>query len=266
MKQCSCQDPESAASFVNVTVESDGVPILENINCEIPRGGCTAIVGPNGAGKTTLVLVLLDEIPYTGTVCHHGGRSPKIGYVPQTLVFDRGMPLTVIEFMAAFHQKRPLCFGIRKSLREELRALLKETGCLHLEHRALGALSGGELQRVMLSAALSRNPDLLILDEPASGIDFKGGEVCCELLERFRRERGFTQLMVTHDISTVLAHATHVVCLNRMVVAEGEPKKILTDEVLAKTFGLHHGVPEAGSIPGNECHESCCEGKHHHAD
>lgn len=250
-----CPNCAHSVSFNHVSVENDGVTILTDISASIPRGGCTAIVGPNGAGKTTLVLTLLDEIPYSGTICFHGYDSdrPRFGYVPQSLSFDRGMPLTVLEFMAAFHQKRPLCFGIRKSLKTELLALLEKTGCVQLADRPLGALSGGELQRVMLSGALSQNPELLILDEPASGIDFKGGMVCCELLDRFRKERNFTQLMITHDLSTVLAHATHVICLNKRIVAEGDPMTILTPEVLAETFGPHKGIPATGCS---------CKGKH----
>ena len=235
---CKCVN---AVVFRNVSVGSNDVKILQDINAVIPHAGCTAIVGPNGAGKTTLVLALLNETDYTGTIDFCSNRRPRIGYVPQQLAFDRGMPLTVMEFIAAFHQKLPLCFGIRNDLKKKLRDLLGETGCRHLEDRPLGALSGGELQRVMLAGALSQNPELLILDEPASGIDFKGGEVCCELLERFRKEFGFTQLMVTHDLNTVMAHATHVICLNRTLIAEGEPHKVLTDTVLSRAFGPHIG-------------------------
>lgn len=233
---CKCLN---AVSFQNVSVGSNDVKILQNINAVIPHAGCTAIVGPNGAGKTTLVLALLDEVSYTGSIEFCSNRRPRIGYVPQHLAFDRGMPLTVLEFIAAFHQKLPLCFGIRRDLKKKLHDLLGETGCRHLENRPLGALSGGELQRVMLAGALSQEPELLILDEPASGIDFKGGEVCCELLERFRKQFGFTQLMVTHDLNTVMAHATHVICLNRSLIAEGEPHKVLTDSVLSLAFGPH---------------------------
>ena len=231
----------NAVVFRDVSVGNNDVKILQNVNAVIPHAGCTAIVGPNGAGKTTLVLALLNETDYTGTIEFCSNRRPRIGYVPQHLAFDRGMPLTVLEFIAAFHQKLPLCFGIRKELKKRLHELLGETGCLHLENRPLGALSGGELQRVMLAGALSQEPELLILDEPASGIDFKGGEVCCELLERFRKTFGFTQLMVTHDLNTVMAHATHVICLNRTLIAEGEPHKVLSDKVLAKAFGPHVG-------------------------
>ena len=235
---CKCMN---AVVFRDVSVGNNDVKILQNVNAVIPHAGCTAIVGPNGAGKTTLVLALLNETDYTGSIEFCSNRRPRIGYVPQHLAFDRGMPLTVIEFIAAFHQKLPLCFGIRKELKKKLHELLGETGCLHLENRPLGALSGGELQRVMLAGALSQEPELLILDEPASGIDFKGGEVCCELLERFRKAFGFTQLMVTHDLNTVMAHATHVICLNRTLIAEGEPHKVLSDKVLAKAFGPHVG-------------------------
>ena len=214
---------------------------VDSLTLEIGRGEVYGFIGHNGAGKTTLVLALLNETDYTGTIDFCSNRRPRIGYVPQHLAFDRGMPLTVIEFIAAFHQKLPLCFGIRKDLKKKLHELLGETGCLHLENRPLGALSGGELQRVMLAGALSQEPELLILDEPASGIDFKGGEVCCELLERFRKAFGFTQLMVTHDLNTVMAHATHVICLNRTLIAEGEPHAVLSDKVLAKAFGPHVG-------------------------
>lgn len=262
-----CPNCAHSVSFEHVYVEHDGVRILDDINASIPRGECTAIVGPNGAGKTTMVLVLLNEISFRGKVTFHGytEQRPKVGYVPQSLSFDRGMPLTVLEFMAAFHQKKPLCFGITRKQRETLMPLLEKTACSHLANRSLGALSGGELQRVMLSAALSQEPELLILDEPASGIDFKGGEVCCELLDRFRKEKNFTQLMITHDLSTVAAHASHVICLNRRIVAEGNPHRILTPEVLAATFGPHRGVPAPGAIPGTaeEGQATCrCGGKH----
>jgi len=258
-----CPNCAHSVSFEHVFVIQDGVHILDDINASIPRGECTAIVGPNGAGKTTMVLVLLDEVPFSGKVTFHGyaGTRPRVGYVPQSLSFDRGMPLTVLEFMAAFHQKRPLCFGIKQTLRDILVPLLEKTACAHLANRPLGALSGGELQRVMLSAALSQEPELLILDEPASGMDFKGGEVCCELLDKFRKEQNFTQLMITHDLSTVAAHASHVVCLNKHIVAEGAPRKILTQEVLAATFGPHKGIPDFDQIKGT-CHDPGCKGKH----
>jgi len=248
---------KNAVVFKNLTVEANGVRLLENVTARIPHAGCTAIVGPNGAGKTTLILALLNEISYAGEITFCSGGRPRIGYVPQQLAFDRGMPLTVLEFMSGFIQKKPLCFGLDKKIQPKLLALLDEAGCVHLKNRALGALSGGELQRVMLAGALAQDPQLLILDEPASGIDFKGGEVCCELLERFQKELGFTRVMVSHDMATVMAHATHVICLNRSVRAEGSPAEILTDKILESTFGLHHGVVDIKKV-----HTCSCGGHH----
>jgi zinc transport system ATP-binding protein len=117
-----------------------------------------------------------------------------------------------------------------------------------LEKRRIGALSGGEMQRVLLALALGQNPDLLVLDEPASGVDFQGEHVFCELLEKLRREQGFTQLMVSHDLPTVTHHATHVICLNRHIVAEGTPRKVLTPETLCKIFGLHMGLVDSRAL------------------
>ena len=119
---------------------------------------------------------------------------------------------------------------------------LREVDCAHSAEKKLGALSGGELQRVLLALALMRDPELLILDEPAAGVDFKGEALFCELLEKFRKKMGFTLLMVSHDLSTVAAHASHVVCLNKKVIAQGAPKDVLQGEILMETFGLHMGL------------------------
>ena len=111
-----------------------------------------------------------------------------------------------------------------------------------LANRAIVVLSGGELQRVLLALALQQKPDLLVLDEPAAGVDIHGEQIFCELLETLRAERGFTQLMVSHDLATVIHHATHVICLNRTVIAQVMPKEVLTNDNLMALFGLHRGV------------------------
>ena len=237
--------PDAAVVFENVSVTLEGVNVLEQVYASVPRGECTAVVGPNGAGKTTLLMALLGEVHFQGRInltCTVGGGCNRIGYVPQRLMFDRAMPLSVIEFLAMGAQRLPLWFGVRKARREQALALLGSVKAAHLAERRLGALSGGELQRVLLALALQQDPDLLVLDEPAAGVDLQGGQVFCEVLENLRHERGFTQLMVSHDLGTVTHHATHVIGLNRRVVAEGPPREVLTNQNLLAVFGPHMGL------------------------
>ncbi len=241
----------AAVTFENVSVSLDGVRILDDVCATVPSGGCTAIVGPNGAGKTTLLLALLGEVPYRGAIrvaCVPGRHQPRIGYVPQRLEFDRGMPMSVVEFMVMGRQRLPLWFGCRPAHRRRALELLAAVRAAELAERRIGALSGGEMQRVLLALALEQDPDLLVLDEPAAGVDFQGELLFCEVLERLRRERGFTQLMVSHDLATVTHHATYVICLNRRVAAEGPPAQVLTPENLAAVFGLHMGLVERGTL------------------
>ena len=266
--------PQSAAAppaltFDNLVIERGGVPVLEAVTACVPRGSCTAIIGPNGAGKTSLLLALLGELPYRGRIrfpaseAQGGGGRPRIGYVPQRLDFDRGLPLSVAEFLSLGFQRRPLWFGLSRVRRREAKAALARVGAEHLARRRLGALSGGELQRALLALALMQEPELLVLDEPAAGVDFQGEQLFCELLDSLRRSRGFTQLMVSHDLATVTHHATHVICLNRRVVAEGPPGEALTAENLSRIFGLHMGLVRLQSLPGSlpgrgGCTAACC--------
>ena len=257
-----------AVVFTDVTVMLGGVLILDGVSAVAPRGGCAAVVGPNGAGKTTLLLALLGQVPYQGKISiaiNQGNRPMRIGYVPQRLQLDRGLPMTVMDFLVMGPQRLPLWMGIRTSHRNRARALLADVQADALERRLIGALSGGELQRVLLALALQQEPDLLVLDEPVAGVDVQGGYLLCELLERLRRERGFTQLMVSHDLATVTHHATHVILLNRRVVEQGPPREVLTPDNLSKVFGLHMGLADAHAMPGEQasCSASCCRKERH---
>mgnify|MGYP000095651379 CR=1 FL=1 len=255
-----------AVVFDRVSVRLDGVSILEEVSASAPRGGCTAVIGPNGAGKTTLLLALLGHVPYSGSIrigCAPG--AARVGYVPQRLQFDRGLPMTVRDVLVMGLQRRPLWLGSAAAGRARARELLAAVRAESLERRRLGVLSGGELQRVLLALALEQDPDLLVLDEPASGVDVQGGQLFCELLERLRRERGFTQLMVSHDLATVTHHATHVVMLNRRVIAEGPPRVVLTPANLGAVFGLHMGLADARALSDGNSSCSCArcrEGGH----
>lgn len=234
----------ASVTFDKVTVTLSGVTILDNVSAGVSRGGYAAIVGPNGAGKTTLLMALLGQTPYLGhiRVAREDGRPPRIGYVPQRLSFDRGLPITVMEFMVMGKQRLPLWFGQRRQWREQAMEWLRAVRADALAGRKLGALSGGETQRVLLALALSEDPDLLALDEPAAGVDFQGEHIFCELLESFREKRRFTQLMVSHDLATVTRHADWIICLNRKVAAEGPPKEVLTRETLTAVYGPHMGL------------------------
>ncbi|MBM9613715.1 metal ABC transporter ATP-binding protein [Desulfobulbus rhabdoformis] len=262
--QPAADEVETAIRFKEVTVERGGISILDSVSANAPKGSCTAIIGPNGAGKTTLLMALLGEIGYQGAIVLGNGKQPlRIGYVPQRLSFDRGMPLTVSEFLAMGFQKKPLWFGIIPKIQDNSRRILAQVKAEHLATRKIGALSGGELQRVLLALALRQDPDLLVLDEPSAGVDFRGELIFCELLDKLRVSKGFTQLMVSHDLATVTHHATHVICLNRKVAAEGPPQLTLTPENLTAIFGMHMGLVRSRSMPENRvvCSAPCCQGK-----
>ena len=242
--------PAIAVLFEDVCVTLGGVRILEKVSAAVPRGSATAIIGPNGAGKTTLLLALLGQVEYGGRILlgnSHGGA--RIGYVPQHMDFDRGMPLRVLDMLAMGEQRRPLWLGTSGRLRREALRLLAAVKAEHLARRRLGALSGGEIQRVLLALAIQQRPEILILDEPSSGVDIGGESLLCELLDSLRREQGFTQIMVTHDLSMVTAHADHVICLNRRVLGQGPTSVTLTAEVLAATFGIHLGLADLHAMP-----------------
>ncbi len=255
---CTCRHDadRTAVCLDNVSVTLGGVLVLDRITAMIPRGGCTCIVGPNGAGKTTMLMALLGRVPHSGAVRiarAAGGRAARIGYVPQRMAVDRGMPLSVGEFLSMGVQRSPLWLGIGRRSAAGTDRLLEMVNASQLRDRRLGALSGGEMQRVMLALALQQEPDLLILDEPAAGVDFRGGQLFCELLEHLRLASGFTQVMVTHDLGLVSNHASHAVLLNRQIVAEGSPADILTQEHLTAAFGSHMGGAVVG-LAAEPCH------------
>jgi len=254
------QTAGASVTFENVTVRLDGVTILDNVNVSAPPGKRSAIVGPNGAGKTTFLLALLGQVPHSGTIriAVEGGRPVRIGYVPQRLAFDRGLPVTALEFMLMGRQRLPLWLGRRHAHVERARGWLAAVEADHLERRRIGALSGGETQRMLLALALQEEPDLLILDEPAAGVDLNGEHVFCELLEKLRRDRGFTQLMVSHDLATVTRHSDWVICLNRQVVAEGTPRQALTRATLTAIYGPHMGLADIHELfHHKDCDGSC---------
>lgn len=229
-----------AVVFEHLSVRRGRRRILEDVCASVPRGGNTVLIGPNGAGKTTLLLCLIGQVPYDGRIATHcgGAARPRLGYVPQQLQMDGGLPLLVREFLALERQRRPLWLGLKKSVRVQARGLLALVRAEHLENRRLGDLSGGELRRVLLASALGHEPELLVLDEPEAGVDFQGERLFWEVLDAARREYGFTQIMVSHNLPLAAHYATHVICLDKTVRAQGPPRDTLTAATLLDLFGV----------------------------
>ena len=220
------QDAVPLLEVRDLSVRRDGQLLLENISLEVAPGALHLLVGPNGAGKSTFFNALLGLADFTGTVRFHVRASGRIGYVPQRFVVDRTLPLTVGEFLALQRQRWPICLGLRGRTRERVSGLLTKVGLSGLSSRPISALSGGELQRVLLANALDPAPELLLLDEPSSGLDEVAGRNFEETLLAVRRETGAAALMVSHDLAQALRIATRVTVLNRTVVRSGTPAEL----------------------------------------
>lgn len=251
-----------------VSVQRERTRILADVNATVPRGSVTAIIGPNGAGKTTLLQALLGLIPYTGQIefyprqprGRHPRSRPVLGYVPQRLDFDRRVPITVLDFLALGRQRLPLWLGTCRSVREKASHYLERVQARHLLNARLGHLSGGELQRVQLALALQAEPEVILLDEPVSGIDMIGERLFCDLLDQIRDESQLTLVMVSHDLSVVSRHATHVIGLNRTVQCQGATPEALTARNLTTIFGPHMGLVEQEGLQAHLHGPGC----HHH--
>lgn len=233
----------------HVAVEIDHTELVQDVNLHIHCGELTALIGSNGAGKTTLLRALLGEVPHRGVVRHvrHDGsamRTVRTGYVPQQMVFDRSAPVTVLDFLSAATGKQPVWWRIPRARREAALTALRVTHCERLADRRLGALSGGELQRVLLALALTPNPDLLILDEPVSGVDRNGLDQFYQTVLELRQIHHLAILLVSHDFDVVRRYADRVVLLRRGVLAEGVPEAVFASPAFAREFG---GLPTQGA-------------------
>ena len=227
----------------NIGVRVDGRVLLHDVNLHVHCGELTAIVGRNGAGKTTLLKAILDEMPHSGSVefsGHNGtpvsGKKPRIGYVPQVLSIDRHTPATVYDLLLSLVGRYPVFFPKRRKTVERFRAHLARFRAAELLDSPLGTLSGGELQRVLLAAATLPTPDLLILDEPVSGVDQSGLAELYELLDDLKKREDLVILVVSHDLAYVRQHADRVVLLEKTVQAFGTPAEVFATEVFRHTF------------------------------
>ena len=233
----------------NLRVALGGNEILRGLSGQIPSKEITALVGLNGSGKTTLLRALLKEVDCAGEIHFHCGHdhthpNPRhVGYVPQKLRLESSMPLSVRDLLGVAMQRRPIFLGFRAPVRHLMPKMLAGVGASPaLLDRPVEKISGGELQRVLLALALEPEPELLLLDEPAAGIDVPGQEQFYELIERVNRERGTTILLVSHGINMVAKHAHQVMCLKDGVIHCQAPPREITPEVLAQIFGTQSGM------------------------
>lgn len=237
-------------TLTGVGVAIDGHPILTDVDAAIAARKITALIGLNGSGKTTLLRAILREIPSAGQIrfhCGHDHRVPQpnqVGYVPQRLRLEANFPLTVRDLLAAALSRRPIFLGISRSLEDRMARMLDRVAAPRaLLDRPMDRISGGEQQRVLLSLALEPNPELLLLDEPAAGIDFKDQEGFYHLIQRINAEQGVTVLMASHDTSMVAKQAHHVLCLkDGRIGCQGPPETTLTPETLAQIFGTQSAM------------------------
>ncbi len=225
----------------NLGVKKGKDTLLRDVSFHLHCGELTAIIGTNGAGKTTLVKSVLGEIYHEGTVsfqAHDGKKLDKvtIGYVPQHIEFDRFAPVSVEDFLSVGRTNTPVCFKRKKSVCESLDEVLEKVGCRDLKERKLGELSGGELQRVMLANALHPLPELLILDEPVSGVDVKGSEKFYEAILDLKKSCHIAIAMVTHDLSIVREYADNVILINKTVLKSGAPKDVFESPEFKNIF------------------------------
>ncbi|MBY0227904.1 MAG: metal ABC transporter ATP-binding protein [Gemmataceae bacterium] len=238
---------EPFAVLRDVRVSLGGVEILRGVEAELRRAEVTALIGMNGAGKTTLVRALLGEVPFTGEIrfaCRHAPNAPgHVGYVPQKLRLDAGLPLTVLDLFGLSLRSSPWFLGAGRAFRAEVAGHLDGVGAAPLIDQQVRTLSGGQLQRVLLALALQPTPELLLLDEPAAGIDFRMQEEFYKLIARLNRDLGATVLLVSHDLSMVPKVAGRVWCMrDGRIVSEGAPRDVLGGEAMAEVFGQEVGL------------------------
>ncbi|MCE5322175.1 metal ABC transporter ATP-binding protein [bacterium] len=243
-----------AVELTDITVKHNDIAIIDNVSLTIDKGNFAAIIGPNGAGKTTLVKVILGLIkPDHGTVKvfdrpldQLGELRSKIGYVPQIFTIDIKFPITVFETVLMGMYGR-LGIGRRVGLpeREAAYAAMEKVGITDLKDRPIARLSGGQRQRAFIARALANNPDLLVLDEPTTGVDIATTGSLYTLLRQLKGE-GVTVLLVTHDVGVVANYIDTLACLNRSLVAHCRPGEVECTNALKAMYGcdvayLHHG-------------------------
>lgn len=216
--------------------------ILHHVNLHIHCGKLTAIIGRNGAGKSTLMKAILDELPHEGVIEFKNMRSNRreklrIGYVPQNINIDKNTPTSVYDLFASFISNLPVFLFKNKKIYHQIKEQLKMFKASDLIDKSVCDLSGGELQRVLLSIATLPIPNLLLLDEPVSGMDHNGMELFYNTIDGLKKNYDLAVLLVSHDLEYVAKYADHVVLLDGTIVKEGTPREVYESKEFKDVFG-----------------------------
>ena len=239
----------------HVSVRLDNETLLSDVNLHVHCGQLTVLIGPNGGGKTTLLRAVLGQVPHEGTISHLDRQSKpfpsmRVGYVPQQLLFDRQMPLTVRDLLASSIAKRPVWTGVSKKTRDRATTALELAQAQSLIDKRLGALSGGELQRVLLALALTPAPDLLLLDEPVSGVDHNGQALFLDTVNALRaQQHAILRQLERAAGGNLLQHVEWVALAIEM------PGNVQADQVDVTYLGM--GGAEGADF-AEQVGESCC--------
>lgn len=217
-----------ALEVKNLGVLLGSTQILRDLSFQVPQHGSLAIIGPNGSGKTMLLKALIGAVPHSGTI--HWAKNTILGYVPQKLDIERDLPLSGWDFL---HAKVALSGGSTGDIEQTLRALGLSEETLR---KPIGTLSGGQFQRLLVAFALQGRPTMLLLDEPAAGVDAPGQMQLTQVIETLRRTQGMTVLLVSHDLSVVYRNVDYVLCLGREHTCFGPPHTTLTPELLEQLY------------------------------
>ena len=228
--------------MTDIGVYAGKTPIIEHVNLHIHCGKLTAVIGRNGAGKSTLIKAILGERAHTGTIEFRDMKENKmkklrIGYVPQHLNIKKDAPVSVYDLFASCISNVPVFLLRRKALYDKITSRLALFEAEGLIDKKLGDLSGGELQRVLLSIACTPVPNLLLLDEPISGVDRKGMELFYETIHGLKENFDLSVILVSHDLALVKEYADSVILLDKTVLCEGTPQEVMESSQFHEIFG-----------------------------
>lgn len=225
----------------NLGVKFADQVVLEDINLHIHCGSLNAIIGKNGAGKSTLIKAILDDIPHTGNIEFKDTKDGhmqklKIGYVPQSINIEKNTPVSVYDLIASYQFNYPVFLPKNKKIESKIKEVLRVFEAEELIDRQVCKLSGGQLQRVLLSMAIMDEPNLLLLDEPVSGIDQKGMELFYKTMDYLKSHFDLAIILISHDLDYVAKYANKVILLDKTIIKQGSVKEVFSSPEFEKTF------------------------------